>query len=284
MNSPLFDLPELVFFVFYFVMNLVVVVLIRWRFRQQESRSKSSQPPLIHPYEIAHLRAGPNECIRVAAFSLIHRGWLKISKGSLEAAPPVESDKPPRLLETTILNRFSSSRPIFDLYNNAEIQMAGAESYDSLNRHGLVADDAILAARRPLFAIGLFLILGLAFVGIKSGFAAGALQVSLLLGLALLFLFGLWKIYRCERSGLGERVLKDLQHLGQDLKARAHEFRPEDKNDDVSLVVAVFGLSVLSETHFPFLKDLKISARGATSFGNPDDPTHRSPGYNTETF
>lgn len=83
LHNPIADMPGPEFLALYGVVIVGTLVLCKTKSRQADS-SRTLSPPLIpdklDPYEIAFLRGGENEVLRLAILSLIQRGYLRVTE------------------------------------------------------------------------------------------------------------------------------------------------------------------------------------------------------------
>src|SRR5262245_11445437 len=77
-NNMIADLHGPGFLLFYACVIVVTLVVCRWQ--SQQPMNPGGRPPQIpsnpDPYEIAYLRGGPAEVVRLAVFMLMERGYL----------------------------------------------------------------------------------------------------------------------------------------------------------------------------------------------------------------
>jgi uncharacterized protein (TIGR04222 family) len=258
------------FLVFYFVVGALTLFFVRFRFKQQESQWPIPKLNLTDPYEIALLRGGENEALRVASLSLIDRGLLVVSGDALETKNKSALDLVLRPIEKAILRKFSLSSKAHEMFNDDTLKQACREYRTSLGRNRLVANDMVYDARKPMLWFGLLILGGLAGAKLFVAFQRGRHNVTYLIILASVYLYYLLKFYKTERTGLGDHVLTDLRNLFKGLKGRSASLKPGGETNEIALLAAVFGISALSAKKFPYIQKLfpKASTNNSSCSSN----------------
>ncbi|HXH30833.1 MAG TPA: TIGR04222 domain-containing membrane protein [Bacteriovoracaceae bacterium] len=266
--NPL-DLPGPQFLMFYFVMGGLTLLFVRFRLKQLESQWPMPQLNFTDPYEIALLRGGENEALRIAVLSLIDRGLLEVSTDTIKTKNNLAIDHARRAIEKAILIKFASAAKAHEIYNDEILKGTCTEYRTSLGQHRLIATDSVYEARKPMFWFGLIILGGLAgaklFIALQRG-RQNVIFLIILAGLALSFLF---KFYNKERTWLGDLALTDLRNLFKGLNDRGSSIKPGGETNEAALLAAVFGVSSLSTINFPFIEKIfpKASNSSATACG-----------------
>jgi uncharacterized protein (TIGR04222 family) len=255
MTNPL-DLHGPEFLVFYFVVGSLTLLLAKYIMKQQESQGRLPALNLTDPYEIAMLRGGEDEAMRIAALSLIDRGLIEVTGETIKTKSKASIGNVRRAIEKAILSKFSEAAEAHEMYEDDNLKTACAEYRSSLVQHRLLTDVSIYEARRPILWLGALILGGLAVAKIFVAFQRGHFNVLFLVGLAAVFLFYLFGLYNKERTGLGDRVLTDLKSLFKDLNNRGFSIKPGGETNEAALLAAVFGVSALSASSFPYIKNL----------------------------
>ena len=113
-----FDLPGPSFLLFYVITSAAALSLLQLLIRALESKPmpRLGTPD---PYEVAYLRGGADEAIRVATLSLVDRGLLEVDGANLKAVPGA-GDRVRRSLERAVLSEFGGPSPAWSaLHGNA---------------------------------------------------------------------------------------------------------------------------------------------------------------------
>ncbi|HXH76474.1 MAG TPA: TIGR04222 domain-containing membrane protein [Bacteriovoracaceae bacterium] len=262
-----FNLSGPQFLIFYFVAGGLTLLCVRFRFQQQESKWPMPKLNLTDPYEIAFLRGGENEALRIAVLSLIDRGLLVISDDNIKTKNKLAIDHVRRPIEKAILRKFASAGKVHELYGGENIKVACTEYRTSLARHRLIANSSVYEARRPMLWLGLLILGGLAGAKLFLALQRGRHNVTVLIILASFALWYLFKFYNVERTGLGDHVLSDLRNLFKGLNDRGSSIKSGGETNEAALLAAVFGVMSLSTKNFPFIKNIFPKASNSSTTG-----------------
>jgi uncharacterized protein (TIGR04222 family) len=239
------DLSGPQFLLFYLAAGALTLSLIRYLWKIQESGSTKRPPLLTDPYEIAFLRGGKAETLRIAIFSLADRGLLQFSGDHLQVKNDAAIAHARRPIEKAILTKFRIPSPAHTAEGDPSLQSACGEYHASLTRNRLVAGEAVYASRMPLLAVGVLVLGGLAAAKVLVALQRGRTNIAFLVLLAGLGLYLLFKVQRARRTGLGDRMLEDLQNLLKGLRARSAQIKTGGETNEAALLAAVFGLPAL---------------------------------------
>lgn len=270
MENP-FDLRGPQFLLFYGCLGVAVTVLVWWMRRAWE-RADAPARPLADYLEIAFLRGGSTEAIRVAVITLIDRGVLAISgSDSVQVAQADAARRLTRRTEQAIATRAARTATPQQLISDTEVtEAARLECEPELVRRGLLPSADQRAARRRLFLQaggGLALVAGLK---IWLAFARGHSNVGFLIGLTAIFLIALAMATQPRLTPAGTALLQDLRTLFSGLKDRASSMRPQHGGTDFALLAAVFGVGAAlpvypgAEKLFPRATDSGSSSGGSS--------------------
>ena len=255
--------PE--FLLFYAVFAAAVCLSLHSLRRASEwAQPVEQRTPLTDPYQIAYLRGGKNEAIRVAVISLIERGLLeRREKNELIAKdrrPPVLNDP----LERELLGFFQHRRAAPEAFkgNAKEWNNALAGRCKALEHAGLMPDAGRRLTRNWLTAGGVTLLLIVS--AIKSGVGISRdrpglfLVVFTVVAIAILLrvMFG----YR--RTRRGDAALADIREIFSGLKYSQAGVA------DLVMLGAVFGMAAMPAAAVPYLPELyPQAAKGGSDSG-----------------
>ncbi len=251
-----FEFAGPAFLLFYLVTGSAVLWAYRYWVYSRESEGEISTLALTDPFEIAFLRGGPHEAIRIAVISLVDRGLLKANKDTLKTQSDTSKDQVRRPLEKAILERFVSADLAWKMFDNLAVSRAAEAYRDSLQKRRLFADDRTIRERAGPFSIAMSLLLGLAGFKITVAISNGRHNFVFLMLLAGVVAFILTYMLFRKRTGMGDRVIEDLQTLFSGLRRRAHMLEPGGMTNEVVLLAAVFGIQALNMPKFAFAKKL----------------------------
>ncbi|MFN0299288.1 MAG: TIGR04222 domain-containing membrane protein [Burkholderiales bacterium] len=259
-----FNLTGLQFLGFYLELILVVFVLLAIAFRIRQMAGISENPRLTDPYEIALLRAGPAEAVRIAMMSLIDRSLLRID-GTTVVARTDALALVRRPLEKALVVHFrraSNDAPEAVASDSLVAPHVSALTRDLVARRLL--SDPLHWSTNPCFvpALSAILVLGtVALVRIKMS-GPPFLFLVILFGLSSLMVL---ISYARRSTPLGRRTLRQLQALFKRLRARANTLRAGGQSNEAALLAAVFGLNALPESSFNWLDRLRARKDSSSS-------------------
>lgn len=262
--NPL-DLPGPQFLIFYAVFGTAVILIVRMLIQRRETAVGMPKLNLTDPYEIAMLRGGESETLRVAAISLVDRRLLKVQGDALIETSKASKDHARRPIEKAILANFARSAPAHEMFSKPSL-LVECEAYKtSLKGKKLLAKESDIMGRFPYYLVGLCLGAIVAGMKVSVALSRGRHNVEFLVIMAILFVVVLSKVWLKRRTGLGDRAVADLKTLFQGLKLRAHLLRAGGYTNDATLLAAVFGISALSSDGFSFAKILFPKAASSSN-------------------
>jgi len=251
-----FNLSGPQFLVFYGALIVTIFLLLAIAFRVRQMAGVDAHPHLTDPYEIALLRAGPEEAVRIVMMSLIDRNLLCVDGARLVA----RADAPSlvrRPIEKAVVMHFrrASDDPPETVARSPLVTPHARALRSGLIARGLLADPSLLGMN-PCFAPAMIAILALGLVAFLRIRASGPPFEFLL----IIFMFASVAIlisYSRRSTPLGRRTLRQLQALFKRLRARAGTLRAGGHTNEATLLAAVFGLNELPESSFKWLERLR---------------------------
>jgi len=247
LQKPL-DLKGPDFLFYYFCVAVAAYVLALLLTRAREYARPVPKLNLTDPYEIAYLRDGPKEAIRVAIVSLVDRGLLNPTGSMVKIAGSSAIEQARRPIEKNILAMCRSATHTDTLLG------AGPEAdvrsiYEGLlGSHGLVADEKAKQLRAAI-CLPVSALLAL-FAGTKVFVAVsrGRTNVEFLVVMAALACMAVYKLINGHRTMLGTSVLADLRTMFQGLKSRQRNVRANSGTNEAALLMALYGIDSLPKT------------------------------------
>jgi uncharacterized protein (TIGR04222 family) len=268
LSNPIDSMPGPQFLVFYgmAIFFTLAVCWIRTRGRDATDRlPPPSIPRDIDPYEVAYLRGGENEVVRVAIFSLMQRGYLQVAEEKslfrtgadrqTIAREPRHPD-PHHLspMEREVFDWFESPRTadrIFQSTLPGRVREHCADLEQRLQAGHLLQPPQRKAAALRAGLLGAAVILGLGTYKLLAALARGHRNVEFLLVLALVGTSLLVAVCRLPRhTHLGRRYLYRLQKAFEQLRDRTRFTTSAAADPNAALVVGLFGAAVLAGTPF----------------------------------
>lgn len=262
-----FDLPGPPFLLFYVIFSVTVIVAMRVMNRALEATRRGGPTPLIDdPYALAMLRGGQPEALRVATVSLIDRGLLKAQTDNKICSTARAAVYARRPIEKAIVDTFKHSKRALDVLKSTHALTAPCDAYKKeLRDMGALTSPATVAGRIVPFALALFLVEGTAVLKIAIALSRGRHNIGFLIILAVIALIALLAALAKPRTGYGDLLLRQHRERFERLKDRADSLRPGGTTNEVAILAALWGLSVLPKTTFPYAKDLFPKAASSTS-------------------
>jgi len=244
------------FLAFYAAVGVMALGLQYFWTRILEARATMPPPQMTDPYQIAYLRGGAGEALRLVAFSLLDRGLLTGGSRTLRAEAGADA-LVRRRIEKAVLSVYRVPGAAAEMESDARCRDACQEYDQKLQDYGLIAG-AQISMRRLVP----FLVLGMAvmFVGLLKlfiAFSEGRHNVGFLILLMAGFGFGAFQLFRRHRTKLGDDMLADLRAMFARLRDRSHRLGQGGATNEAALLAAVFGFDALSPARFPGLRALK---------------------------
>lgn len=269
MENP-FDLRGPQFLLFYAGLG-VAITLLAWWTRRARERAETPARPLSDYLEIAFLRGGAAEAIRVAVITLLDRGVLAISGTNGVKAQAGAAGRLTRRTERAIAARAEHGATPQQLISDREVAISVTEDCEpELTRRGLLPTAAQRGSRLRLFQVaggGLALVAGLK---IWIAISRGHHNVWFLVALAAVFVIAIAAATQPRLTPAGKALLEDMRTLFSGLKDRATSMRPQQGGTDLALLAAVFGVAAAlpvypdAEKLFPRASDSGSSSSGSS--------------------
>jgi uncharacterized protein (TIGR04222 family) len=245
-----FDLRGPEFLILYLAVCTMVTVAV-FLLRHSAEAVDAPKINLSDPYQIAFLRGGKNETLRVATMSLVDRGLLAAPKKSLEATEGALG-KTASPLEQKIVRYFTPSGNASSLFKLSDVNPEMWRYEEELTRLGLLPDQDQKGARSLRVGVALLVVLGLAIVKIVVAVNTGHRNIGFLIVLAVVFAVVVVRISRPRLTRAGERMIADLRTLFGSLKDRSSQLQNGASPAEFALMAAVFGMSVVPQAKMLF--------------------------------
>ena len=264
-----FDLRGPEFLLFYLLLSICVMValVLTRRFAEAGEPTKIN---LSDPYQIAFLRGGAPEVARLAAVSLVDRGFLKVQDQELIYNRHKRGDALKAPIEQQVLDSFLGGAvpsALFSKENKARFVPHMAIYEGQLARLNLLPDAEVKATRRVRLLLAIGLLWGVALVKILIAIERGRGNYGFLIALALIAAAICVKLASPRLTSRGEAMLAGLDGLFSSLKQRGSSLSPGRQPDELLLLGAVFGAAALPATAAPHVRTLfpKASSQSNSS-------------------
>jgi uncharacterized protein (TIGR04222 family) len=258
------------FLVFYILFGFSINFLFRIFIQSQGKALNVSASELTKdPYKIAYLRAGKIEAVAVTTVSLHDRGLLVWNKDKLKTDNAASVQLVKRPIERAILRYYLTPNVPKANFYSFELDAACKTYKDSLSTYGLLVNSSMLMQRFFIFVIALFLLIGCSWKKITIALSHGHNNILFLILLTLTFsALAFFQLVQ-RKTSAGDALISHLKQLFYLLKVRANNLVAGGTTNEAALVSAVFGLSVLSISQFPFIKKLQpVSKTDGSSCGS----------------
>jgi uncharacterized protein (TIGR04222 family) len=267
MPNP-FDLRGPDFLVFYGGLGFAVTIVVFWLRRAGE---RGDPPrPLSDYLDIAFLRGGAGEAIRVATLTLVDRGVLAIAGDTVRVEQSDASRRVTRPTERAIVLAAGRGTKAADLLNDARVTTAATtECEPGLVRQGLIPNADQAAARRRLWLMAGGALAIVAGVKIAIAMSRGHSNIGYLVTLAVIFVVVTFLVTHPRRTPAGNVLVADLETLFGGLKDRAGSLQPQQGGSDFALLAAVFGVGAALPIHPEATKLFpRTTGSGGSSYGD----------------
>ena len=259
MTSPL-DLRGPDFLAFYAIVSLCVLLLL-WILRAIFEGGQAPRLETTDPYQIAYLRGGANEALRVATVMLLDRHLLAAETldGVIVArAKPQDVRRP---IEKELLRHFAQPHAPQSIFGDPALVQVCEPYQRRLTELGLLPTAAD-TLRRCFLLLGVVVVLGgLSVAKINVALSRGRTNILFLIVLTIVALVVALKIALPRATERGRTVLADLRRLFERLRDRAATVRPGGASAEAALLASVFGLGVLPAEHFSYATALFPKAK-----------------------
>ncbi|MFN7920578.1 MAG: TIGR04222 domain-containing membrane protein [Bryobacteraceae bacterium] len=257
MNPLEFRGPE--FLLFYGVLATAIIMAVWWLNRQLGSDLTPGEVDITDPYEIAYLRGGRNEVIRVAVVKLVQSKILRVvDSKTVVIDDPAGGRALSNPLEREIAKLFSSPMEPHKAFAQMQIRDQTNTYERRLVRKGLLLDDEMTSSRTRRAWVAALVLWGLAGAKILIGMSRNR-PVSFLVGMLVISTCALLIVsFTRRRTVHGDNAVEGIRQVF----AYQREMQPDAGVAQVALVAAVFGLAAIPLEAFPERKGLFPRANG----------------------
>jgi len=237
----IFDLRGPDFLYFYSLLACAchaIVIMVR-RFTEPTG---SGQANLHDPYQIACLRGGVNEALRVAVLNLVNRGLLEAVGDKLQASGKA-SRAGLQHVDFAILKEYDKSRKASDVFKSEPARLACEYYTEQLESQGMVPGAGTKMIRSFSKRAAGIALAAVGAVKIVVALGRGHHNIMFLIGLMAISVGALFLYSR--RTGAGDRAMEDAKERFSSLRDRAKSGVPIQSVDEYAFLVAVFGMGAL---------------------------------------
>ncbi|MBW4565143.1 MAG: TIGR04222 domain-containing membrane protein [Mojavia pulchra JT2-VF2] len=215
LHNPIADMYGPDFLLLYGSVILIALLVCGWLVQDP---TKNQPLPLIpsepDPYEIAYLRSGALEVVKVAILNLIQRGYLQITEQFLSLTPKYDDLSELQPLEHQVFSSYSSSPAVKSL----DLITEKVQPYCNIYEEQLQNEQLLYAQKwqKSNITVGLIaatIIFSLGGYKFLIALGKGRHNVGFLIGMGVLsIIFILWFVSKRSRLSLrGQAYLQQLQ-------------------------------------------------------------------------
>jgi uncharacterized protein (TIGR04222 family) len=237
------------FLVFYAMVG-ISALLLQYLWSRSREISSAARMKLSDPYQIAYLRGGSEEALRVAAVALMERKLLNASGRMLTAEPGAE-DRVDSPIEKAVLHLYREPRKADVMGSTSAGEETFATYQAELVQHGLLAGPKSFATRLVPFSVCALIAAGTGALKLGIALSEGRKNIWFLIGMLAVFVVISVAIYRKRSTRSGGAMLSDLEGLFSPLRAKADSMPAGSASSEVAMLAAVFGIPALPEARFP---------------------------------
>lgn len=248
-----FDLPGPEFLVFYAVLAAGTILAVWWIRHSASPETLQDEREIVatitqDPYQIAFLRGGAEEVVRVAIVSLIERDMLVVERSLLSARDPKAASSVRRPLDKAILSKLANERaPVDSLFFDRVIMEEANATGEPLRQSGAMAGEEDRRQAHILTVGAMVVLWGVAGAKILVALARGRHNVLFLLFMAALAPLAVRAVTRRVRTPLGDRVCRRVKEFYSGLWQRRASLELTGSTGEMTFLAATFGLAVLPE-------------------------------------
>lgn len=249
--SAIFHLPEPLFVILYVAVTVALLGGARRAIRAWEARRFESTQLPTDPYDIAMLRGGALEALKVAVLALIDRGLVVYENDTLAAAP----GKRVRLdnqVENIVLHSLRAPIHPDKLPSDSNIERVHEALASRLGIHGLVRSGRLMPGRLVWVGAAMFMPTLLAIGNLVEASPTEARSLGLVLFAWFVALLEGLRLLGLSSTGAGLAALDSLRHLMTGLRDHANLLRPGRNTNEIAMLAAVFGLGVIPSGLAPY--------------------------------
>jgi uncharacterized protein (TIGR04222 family) len=266
-----FTLPGAQFLGFY-ALGVALLIVAFWLYvRSGPAAAVRLAELTTDPYQIAHMRGGEEETVRVAIVNLVDRGLLAAEGGVVRAARADAADFVRRPLDRAILKRAATPDLPTVIAEDRAVQAACAAYENELQRKGLLPSAAARARRDGALMLVLVVIAIVFLVRLTQAVGRAQSNVLLLLVVAGFAVWAAVQVRRIRLTPAGAQALSSLRTLMKRLRDRRAELAQGGATNESLLLIAVYGIYALPfmfvRRLFPRRKKRSDSCGGASCGG-----------------
>jgi uncharacterized protein (TIGR04222 family) len=263
------------FLIFYGTIIVLIAIATNWFLQDSTAKLESlSIPKQPDPYEIVYAIAGKREVLKLAVFSLIHRGYLEVDRHAVRQVKNTPDLSKLNELESKLFHWFNDSHTgeqlIYESFLLSNVAKKYIEYQQCLENEKLVYSQQDRDKANKIALIGSLIVLGLGSYKLISALSRGHYNIGFLILMAIGGIIWLLIITQKFNRRLTERGENYRDRLKQTFAGLRGELPspPTEVDFNTMLVVAIFGLEVLAKTPYENYLRLFVSASSSSNSRN----------------
>lgn len=253
-----FNLPGPEFLLFFLALTALVMGLVYFSRPQGEQSLSFGHDLANDKFDIAYLQGGPDHTLQVAILGLIDRKLLEVHGTKVKTADSTGEDKVRWNLEKVILRKCKRLEETSSLFSDADVQEEVEIIGDRLRKMGLLLSDEQKSLQKRHRHWAILFLWGVAVIKFFIALSRHHFNILFLFILLVMATIFLILITRMVRTTLGEQKLKELRAAFSSLYARRKQLPLHGYTHELTLLAALYGLSVLPTPALQMVKPLRF--------------------------
>lgn len=245
-------------FLGFYAALVFAAAFLAWRLRRRGDPESMATERIQDPYLLAFLCRGRGHMLRVAVLSLIDRELLQVSGSSLRTAGAGCVDKSPRPLDQAILESYLAPHPASDVFHSSTVLRVAADYEQQLADMGYLPDGRLKRRRLGLFFAIALPLLAVAMTKIIVAVKGGHFNIVFLVVLTIVSPIVIYAICNPFRTRAGGEAVRQAKELFAGLKLRGKSLRMHEPSNELVLLAAVFGMTILPAAAAEVMKPIKM--------------------------
>lgn len=193
--------------------------------------------------------------LEVATLSLIDRGFLTASDGTLSTQDRHAANLANSNVDRAILEHFTTPAQASTIYTQSCCNLPSSEMEQKLAAENLLPDAALKEARLRDFGIAVLALASVAMIKVLIAIERRR-SFGFLVLIAIGFMVAAYRVASPRRTLQGDTVIADLGTLMGSLLGRAGSLIADQGSQEVVMLAAVFGIAAVPVASFPYLPQL----------------------------
>ncbi len=266
-------------FLTFFALAVMVVYVISAIVLRILNPARRLAPPSItndpNPYEIAYLRGGENEVLRLLVLELIQRGYLRTEDARIVAATagpdPRHLEDLPKIVYEHLAGSQMNAKEMFESDLPGIVKRACEPFEENFSSESLILNDQALRLRWRVGIPAAIAIAALSGYKLCVALSRGRTNIEFLVimtAVALVLLAVVCAAALPRLTSRGKEYLADLRVAFNQLKPTSHYTTATAMDPHLLLLAGIFGTAVLAGTAYAGYNDVFKRASTGTGYGS----------------